>query len=61
MKHDDAIPQLIILEECSKRTTVELCGADDARGVRCSLLKGHAGAHESLATTGVVRWLSKAS
>jgi len=51
----DAVPQVILYER-SKRTTTELCG-DQAQGLRCTLTKGHAGAHECLAThLGPTRW-----
>jgi hypothetical protein len=53
---NDAVPQLIIMDERSKRTTAELCG-DEAQGLRCTLTKGHVGPHECLATRlGPTRW-----
>lgn len=55
---NDAAPQLIILDERSKRTTAELCG-DQPEGlyVRCTLTKGHVGPHECLATRrGPISW-----
>jgi hypothetical protein len=55
MKRCDAVPDAIIVDEYSKRETVELCGnAHD--GQRCVLLKGHDGMHESLARAGSARW-----
>jgi hypothetical protein len=55
---NDAVPELIIIEERSKRTTAELCG-DQAEGLRCTLTKGHLGPHECLATRrGPTRWES---
>lgn len=57
----DAVPQLIVIDERSKRTTAELCG-DQAQGLRCTLTKGHAGPHECLATRlGPTRWESVTS
>jgi hypothetical protein len=54
--HTDGVPELIVIEERSKRTTAELCG-DQAEGLRCTLTKGHLGAHECLATRlGPTRW-----
>lgn len=55
---NDAVPQLIVMDERSKRTTAELCG-DQAEGLRCTLTKGHVGPHECLATRfGPTRWES---
>lgn len=51
----NAVPELIVIDERSKRQTVELCG-DEGQGVRCTLLKGHPGTHECLALRGPVRW-----
>lgn len=52
----DAVPELIIIDERSKRTTAELCG-DQAEGLRCTLTKGHPGPHECVATRlGPIRW-----
>jgi hypothetical protein len=52
---DDGIPEMILIDERSKRATRELCG-DQREGHRCILNKGHEGVHESLATQGVARW-----
>ena len=58
MKHRcDGVPELIVVDEWSKRETVELCG-DPMEGLRCMLLKRHAGMHECLANRGPARWLS---
>jgi hypothetical protein len=56
--NDDGVPQLLILDERSKRTTAELCGNQpEGHGVRCTLTKGHIGPHECLATRrGPIRW-----
>lgn len=55
---NDGVPQLIVIDERSKRTTAELCG-DQAQGLRCTLSKGHVGPHECLATRhGPTRWES---
>jgi hypothetical protein len=57
----DAVPELIILDERSRRQTAELCG-DPAHGLRCTLLKGHTGTHECVALRGAISWeSSKAS
>lgn len=55
MKKSDAIPELIVIDERSKRETVELCG-DESEGLRCTLTKGHIGWHECLAMEGQARW-----
>lgn len=52
---DDAIPQLIVRDERSKRETVEFCMARGDRH-RCMLVKGHDGPHEALAKAGHIRW-----
>jgi hypothetical protein len=57
MKRSDGIPQLIIVDERSKRDTVELC-CDEQLGLRCVLEKGHTGMHESLVNAGRTRWES---
>ncbi len=57
MKPSDGVPQLIDVDERSKRQTAELCG-DEQQGMRCMLVKGHPGMHESLAITGPAQWLS---
>lgn len=54
---DDAIPQLIIVDERSKRKTTEFC-AQAHEGYRCMLVKGHGGAHEAVAKKGSLRWLA---
>ena len=52
----DAVPELIVMDERSKRTTAELCG-DQAQGWRCTLVKGHDGSHECVAMRlGPIRW-----
>jgi hypothetical protein len=59
---NDAIPELIVLDERSKRQTAELCGDIAQPGLRCTLTKGHLGTHECLAVRGAMRWdKSKAS
>ncbi len=55
MKHDHAVPQLIIVDERSKRVTLEFCG-NESQGLRCTLTKGHGGMHESVARKGRTRW-----
>ncbi len=57
MRRADGVPELIVIDERSKRKTIELCG-DPQDGLRCMLIKGHAGMHESLANAGIMRWLS---
>ncbi len=57
MRRGDAIPGLIVIDERSKRQTIELCG-DEQQGLRCMLQKGHADMHECLANTGPMRWAS---
>jgi hypothetical protein len=58
---NDAIPELLVVDERSKRQTTELCGDRD-HGLRCTLTKGHLGKHECLALRGPQRWeSSKAS
>lgn len=52
---DNAIPQLIIVDERSKRKTTEFCTAT-LEGYRCMLVKGHEGEHEALAQAGAVSW-----
>lgn len=56
-KPNDGVPDAAIVNERSKRTTTEFC---DERhdGFRCSLTKGHAGVHESVAKAGIARWAS---
>ena len=51
----DGVPELIVEHERSKRTTTEFCNEQHA-GYRCMLLKGHAGAHECIASKGIARW-----
>jgi hypothetical protein len=51
----DGIPQLILVDERSKRQTAELCG-NEGPGLRCTLTKGHVGPHECLAVRGPMRW-----
>jgi hypothetical protein len=59
---NDAIPQLILIDERSRRETAELCGDEADVGLRCTLTKGHLGPHECLAIRGPMRWhASKAS
>ena len=53
---DDAIPERIWSDERSKRQTAELCGDEPQQGLRCTLTKGHVGAHECLAVRGPMRW-----
>jgi len=60
MTRDDAIPELILIDERSKRDTTELCG-NEQHGLRCMLMKGHPGLHECLATSGPTRWQSAAA
>ncbi len=61
MKRNDAIPELIVIDERSRRETIELCN-DEQDGLRCTLEKGHAGLHECVAYQGKTRWpASKAS
>ncbi len=55
MKHDPAVPELIIVDERSKRQTLEFCGAE-REGLRCMLTRGHDGMHESVARKGRTRW-----
>lgn len=52
----DAIPELIVIDERSKRQTTELCGDAARQGLRCTLTKGHLGPHECLAVRGPMRW-----
>jgi hypothetical protein len=52
---DDAIPQLIVVDERSKRKTTEFC-TEKRAGYRCMLVKGHDGDHEAVAKAGAVRW-----
>lgn len=52
---DDAIPELIVMDERSKRKTTEFCTAQ-CEGHRCMLVKGHDGAHEAVAKQGSLRW-----
>lgn len=57
----NGVPELIVCDEWSKRETLELC-SDPMDGLRCMLVKGHAGMHEGLGTQGPARWpSSKAS
>jgi hypothetical protein len=58
MKNDrnDAIPELIVIDERSRRQTAELCGDEAQQGLRCTLTKGHGGAHECVAVRGPTRW-----
>ncbi len=58
MRRSDGLPKLIVMEERSKRETLELCG-DEQNGLRCMLVKGHGGLHECLASAGVTRWPSQ--
>ena len=57
MTRGDGIPDLIVIDERSKRETLELCG-DEQQSFRCMLVKNHEGAHECLAKAGSVRWIS---
>ena len=57
MTKNDGVPDLIIINERSKRETLELCG-DELEGLRCMLIKEHPGEHECLANKGTARWLS---
>ena len=60
-KLSDGIPEAIPINERSKRTTTEFC-SEHLEGLRCMLVKGHPGPHESLANAGITRWpLSRAS
>jgi hypothetical protein len=52
---DDAIPEVIVTDERSKRKTTEFCTAQ-CDGHRCMLVKGHDGAHEAVAKKGSLRW-----
>jgi len=58
MTRNDGIPELIVIDERSRRETIELCG-DEQQGLRCMRDKGHDGPHESLANAGRSRWLSE--
>ena len=60
MTRGDAVPELIVIDEHSKRKTIELCG-DEVQGLRCMLPKEHGGMHECLANTGPMQWPAKAS
>lgn len=55
MQSRDAVPESVILDERSKRDTIELCG-DEHGGLRCMLTKDHTTAHECLANGGVTSW-----
>ena len=52
---NDAVPELIRVDERSRRQTVEFC-VDERDGYRCMLVKGHDGVHEAVANVGSVRW-----
>ena len=52
---DDAVPELIAIDERSKRKTLEFC-FERYDGHRCMLIKGHPGQHECLAKSGHHRW-----
>ncbi len=52
---NDAVPELILVDERSKRKTVELC-VDERDGYQCVLVRGHEGMDEVVATVGSVRW-----
>jgi hypothetical protein len=52
---DDAIPQVIVIDERSKRKTTEFC-TQRRDGYRCMLVKGHDGDHEAVAKVGALRW-----
>lgn len=54
---DDAIPQLIVMDERSRRKTTEFCTAKQD-GYRCMLVKGHEGEHEAVAKAGALCWSS---
>jgi hypothetical protein len=56
-KLSDGIPEPLVINERSKRTTTEFCN-EQQEGYRCMLLKGHAGMHECLAYEGIARWAS---
>ncbi len=51
----DAVPELIVIDERSRRQTVELCG-DEREGLRCTRMKEHDGSHECLGLKGPVSW-----
>jgi hypothetical protein len=51
----DGVPELILVDERSRRKTVEFC-VDERDGYRCMLVKGHDGMHEAVANVGSVRW-----
>jgi hypothetical protein len=52
---DEAVPELIVMDERSKRKTTEFCTAQ-CEGYRCMLVKGHDGEHEAVAKMGSLRW-----
>ena len=52
---NDAVPELILADERSKRKTIEFC-VDERDGYRCMLVKGHDGVHEAVANVGSLRW-----
>lgn len=54
---DNAVPELIVSDERSKRKTVEFC-VEKRDGNRCMLVKGHDGMHEAVARVGRLRWSS---
>lgn len=56
-KASDGVPELVVENERSKRSTTEFCG-DSQDGYRCMLLKDHTGMHESLMNEGLARWPS---
>lgn len=55
MKPQDGVPELIVIDERSRRETVELCG-QEREGFRCTRDKGHGGVHEVLGKRGPMRW-----
>lgn len=54
---DNAVPEMIVSDERSKRKTVEFC-VEEHDGNRCMLVKGHEGMHEAVAKVGSLRWRS---
>jgi hypothetical protein len=57
---DDAIPDLIHVDERSKRKTVEFCSTE-RDGYRCMLVRGHRGLHEAVGSIGPLRRLDAES
>jgi hypothetical protein len=53
-KLSDGIPEPIVISERTKPTR-EFCAEQNA-GRRCTLVKGHSGMHESVASAGIARW-----